>query len=213
MLLSDSEIVNALISEEIIITPLINSISQIGSTSIDVRLGTEFRLIRRIKQTHFDLSKSTQDITQQVKKYTERVQIEPLEAFILHPDEFALGCTLEYIKLSNTIAGRLEGRSTWGRAGLQVHSTAGLIDPGFEGIVTFELHNLGKLPLPLYAGARIAQISFHRCEEVMRGYDTKSEAKYQRSIEIKDTLFYQEYEYQQIEKMRKTKPYLVSDDG
>jgi dCTP deaminase len=207
VVLSDSEIVEALLKEEIIVTPLMNAKRQIGSSSIDVRLGTEFKLIRRIKQTHFDLSLPEDEITKQIREYTEVVHIEPMEAFILHPDEFALGCTLEYIVLPNNLAGRLEGRSTWGRAGLQVHSTAGLIDPGFEGILTFELHNMGKLPLPLYAGIRIAQISFHRCAPVAQSYMSKSEAKYARSTEIRDTMFYEEYEYRRIRKwLRRSKP-------
>ncbi len=91
---------------------------QIGASSIDVRLGTEFKLIRRIKQTHFDLQLTKDEIERQVGDYTEEVHIEPLESFFLHPGEFALACTLEYIVLANDIAGRLEGRSTWGRAGL-----------------------------------------------------------------------------------------------
>jgi dCTP deaminase len=198
MVLSDREIVEAIFKEEIIVTPLMNVEKQIGSSSLDVRLGTEFKLIRRIKQTHFDLSLPEDEITKQIREYTEVVHIEPLEAFILHPGEFALGCTLEYIILSNNIVGRLEGRSTWGRAGLQVHATAGLIDPGFEGILTFELHNTGKLPLPLYAGVRIAQIIFYRCMPVIQGYTRKSEPKYAKAMEIKDTMFYKEYEYQHI---------------
>jgi len=200
VVLSDREIVEALLNEDIIVTPLMNAKEQIGSSSIDIRLGTEFKLIRRIGQTHFDLSLPDNELSRQIREYTEVVHIEPLKAFILHPGEFALGCTLEYIVLPNNIAGRLEGRSTWGRAGLQVHSTAGFVDPGFEGILTFELHNMGKLPLPLYAGVRVGQISFHRCTPVMQDYVGKSGAKYARSMEIKDTVFYQEYEYQRIRK-------------
>lgn len=200
MVLSDREIVDALLKGEIIVTPLMNAEKQIGSSSIDVRLGTEFKLIRTIKQTHFDLSLPKEEIRRQVQEYTETVHIKPLEPFFLHPGEFVLGCTLEYIVLPDNIAGRLEGRSTWGRVGLQVHSTAGLIDPGYEGILTFELHNMGKLPLPLYAGVRIAQISLHRCTPVAQSYATKSEAKYAKSTEIRDTTFYEEYEYQQIQK-------------
>jgi len=198
MVLSDSDIVNLLMNGEIIVTPLINAEIQIGSSSIDVRLGTEFKLIRRIKQTHFNLKLPQSEIQKHIREYTENVHIQPREPFILHPGEFALGCTLEYISLPNNIAGRLEGRSTWGRAGLQVHSTAGLIDPGFQGIITFELHNLGKLPLPLFAGVRIAQIVFYPCNNVMRNYSEKTAAKYGKSLEIRDTMFYQEDEYKKI---------------
>lgn len=200
MVLSDRDIIEALLKGEIVVTPLLNAAEQIGSSSLDVRLGTEFKLIRRIKQTHFDLTLPEEKITRQIQEYTEVVHIEPLEAFILHPGEFALGCTLEYVVLPDTIAGRLEGRSTWGRAGLQVHSTAGLIDPGFEGVITFELNNMGKLPLPLYAGVRIAQIIFHRCTAVAQSYSRQAKAKYARSMEIKGTMFYKELEYRQTRK-------------
>lgn len=200
MVLSDWEIVIALLREEIIITPLMNARKQIGSSSIDLRLGTEFKLIRIVKQTHFDLSVPVEEISEQVKEYTEVIHVEPMQPFILHPGEFALGSTLEYITLPNNIAGRLEGRSTWGRVGLQVHSTAGLVDPGFEGTLTFELHNMGKLPLPLYPGVRIAQIIFHRCEPVFETYVLKNGCKYAKSKGTRDAMFYEDYEYEKIQK-------------
>jgi len=200
VILSDWEIIQALLKGEIILTPLLNSKEQIGTSSIDVRLGTEFKLIRIVKQTHFDLSISQEQIKKQIREYTEVIHVEPMQPFILHPNEFALASTLEYIILSNNTVGRLEGRSTWGRVGLQVHSTAGLIDPGFEGILTFELHNMGKLPLPLYPGVRIAQIIFYKCLPVAKKYIDKSGAKYAKGTDIKDTMFYEEYEYQRIQK-------------
>jgi dCTP deaminase len=198
MVLSDWEIVQALLGGKIIITPLLNAKKQIGASSVDVRLGTEFKLIRIVKQTHFDLSVTVEEIKEQVREYTEVVHVEPMNPFILHPNEFALASTLEYIILPNDIAGRLEGRSTWGRVGLQVHSTAGLVDPGFQGTLTFELHNMGKLPLPLYPGVRIAQISFHLCQPVSESYIEKSGAKYARSTGTKDAMFYEDYEYEKI---------------
>ncbi len=194
MILSDWEIVQALLKEEIIITPLLNAKKQIGGTSVDLRLGTEFKLIRIFKQTHFNMSKAKEHI----QEYTETIHVKPMEPFILHPGEFALGSTLEYVILSCSIAGRLDGRSTWGRAGLQVHSTAGLVDPGFQGTLTFELNNMGKLPLPLYPGIRIAQLCFYRCEPVTDIYVDKHGAKYAKSTGTKDTMFYEDYEYQQI---------------
>lgn len=200
MVLSDYEIVQALLNEDIIITPLINSAKQIGSSSVDLRLGTEFKLIRIVKQTHFDLSVPTEQIEEQVREYTEVVHVEPMQPFFLHPNEFALASTLEYLVLPRDIAGRLEGRSTWGRVGLQVHSTAGLVDPGFEGTLTFELNNMGKLPLPLYPGVRIAQIIFHRCSPVSEPYTKKVGAKYAKFIGTKYTMFYDDYEYQKIQR-------------
>lgn len=201
MVLSDKEIVRELLDEKIIITPLLRAKKQIGSSSIDVRLGTEFRYIKTAKQSHFDLSLTIQEIREQVDSYSEVVHMQPMQPFILHPNDFVLASTLEYIQLSPGIAGRLEGRSTWGRTGLQVHSTAGFIDPGFKGSLTYELHNMGKLPLPLFPGIRIGQISFHRMEtDVVEDYTKKEGAKYAGTTGTKNPLFYEDYEYEVIQK-------------
>ncbi|HQU46625.1 MAG TPA: hypothetical protein PK867_27710, partial [Pirellulales bacterium] len=102
------------------------------------------------------------------------------------------------LEIPDDLAGRLEGRSTWGRVGLQIHSTAGFVDPGFEGTLTFELHNMGKLPLPLYAGVRISQLSLHRCGGALEPYVSRPDAKYARSTGARNTMFYQDYEYDVI---------------
>jgi len=201
MVLSDKEIVRELLNEKIIVTPLLRAKKQIGSSSIDVRLGTEFRYIKTAKQSHFDLSLTIREIREQVDSYSEVVHMQPMQPFILHPNDFVLASTLEYIQLPPGIAGRLEGRSTWGRTGLQVHSTAGFIDPGFKGSLTYELHNMGKLPLPLFPGIRIGQISFHRMEtDVVEDYTKKEGAKYADTTGTKNPLFYEDYEYGVIQK-------------
>ena len=97
---------------------------------------------------------------------------------MLHPGEFALASTLEYISLPLDIAGRLEGRSSIGRLGLQVHATAGFVDPGFYGTLTFELINSGRIPLTLSPGERLGQICFFRVLDVQVGYADKLYAKY-----------------------------------
>ena len=207
MVLSDIDIVRELLNGTIIITPLMRVKKQIGSSSIDVRLGTEFRYIKIAKQSHFDLSLSKEEFQKQVANYSEVVHVQPMQPFILHPNDFVLASTLEYIKLSPGITGRLEGRSTWGRTGLQVHSTAGFIDPGFKGSLTYELHNMGKLPLPLFPGIRIGQISFHRMEsEVIEDYTKKEGAKYANTTGTKNPLFYEDYEYEVIQKYLSKEP-------
>lgn len=205
MVLSDKEIVRELLNGNITITPLLRAKKQINSSSIDVRLGTEFRYIKIVKQTHFDLSLSIEKIREQIENYSEVVHVHPMEPFILHPNDFVLASTLEYIILPHNITGRLEGRSTWGRTGLQVHSTAGFIDPGFEGSLTYELHNMGKLPLPLYPGIRIGQISFHRMESAVELYAQKEGSKYAKTTGTKNPLFYEDYEYQIIQKFLASK--------
>jgi dCTP deaminase len=198
MILSDIEIIKELVSGKLIVTPLLNGEVQIGSSSIDIRLGTEFRYIKTSKQTHFDLSLPVEKIKIQVEEYSEVVHIKPMESFILHPDDFVLASTLEYFVIPPYLTGRLEGRSTWGRAGLQVHSTAGYVDPGFEGGLTFELHNMGKLPLPLYPGIRIGQLSLHRIEKAETLYVNKKGSKYGRITGTKSSMFFEDYEYDVI---------------
>ena len=94
--------------------------------------------------------------------------LDPRIPFILHPGQFALGSTLEYIELPANIGAQLEGRSSWAREGLNVHSTAGLIHPGHRGVIVFELQNVGTHPLPLYAGTRVAQLLFYRLPNASR---------------------------------------------
>ena len=167
MILNELQIIERLSRDDktrISIKPLIYLRGQLGPSSIDVRLGTEFKVIRRQQYTHLDPLRKKQDIELDVKKYTEEVLVRfhpKYGGFVLHPGEFALGSTLEYICLPNDLAARLEGRSSWSRIGLQVHVTGGFIDPGFCGTITFELCNLGKVPLPLYVGLRVAQLAFY----------------------------------------------------
>ena len=200
MILNDRQIIEKILLKDIIITPLINPKVQIGSSSVDLRLGTKFKIIKITKYAFLDPAKNIDEIRKEVKNYTENIQIKPMEQILLHPKEFLLGSTLEYIKLSPNIAGRLEGRSTWGRVGLQIHSTAGFVDPGFEGTLAFELYNAGKTPLPLFAGIRIGQISFNECLTVIRPYNKNKKAKYAKSTEIIDSLFYEDIEYKIIQK-------------
>jgi dCTP deaminase len=92
--------------------------------------------------------------------HTELIEVEPDEAFILHPGEFVLGSTAEYVKLPNDLVARLEGKSSLGRLGLLIHSTAGYVDPGFEGHLTLELSNVANLPITIYPHMKMGQISF-----------------------------------------------------
>lgn len=200
MILNDREIIKRMLNNEIIITPLINPKIQIGSSSIDLRLGTQFKIIKITKHAYFEPNKEIEEIKRELLNYTENIHVAPMEPFILHPREFVLASTLEYIKLPPNLAGRLEGRSTWGRVGLQIHSTAGFVDPGFEGTLVFELYNAGKIPLPLFAGIRVAQISFYECSDATIPYNRKVEAKYSKSTEIVDALFFKDPEYKIIQK-------------
>jgi dCTP deaminase len=103
-------------------------------------------------------------VKQAQEDLTELVEVGA-EPFILHPGEFVLGSTLERVRLPDDLVGRLEGKSSLGRLGLLIHSTAGFIDPGFDGHVTLELSNVANLPITIYAGMKIGQLSFVQLSE------------------------------------------------
>ena len=122
-------------------------------SSVDVRCDHRFRVFHPGRYPFIDVKQPMPDLT-------ELVEIEDGRPFILHPGEFVLGATLERISLPDDLVARLDGKSSLGRLGLQVHSTAGLADPGFTGQITLELSNMTRLPISLYPGMRVAQLVF-----------------------------------------------------
>jgi dCTP deaminase len=198
-LLGKKEIVRRLTeknkTKRIIVSPILSS-SQIQPASLDIRLGPDFLIIKIGKITHLDPLRSPDSVKFEVERYTDKYKIlNKYERFILHPNEFILGCTLEYVQLPIDIAARLEGRSSWGRLGLMVHSTAGFIDPGFCGNITFELKNMGKVPVPLYPGIRMGQLSFFEVDN-----DEKYEGKYLESFGVIPSRYFDDYEFREIRK-------------
>ncbi|PYT91885.1 MAG: dCTP deaminase [Acidobacteria bacterium] len=161
MLLSETDIAKRLVEPDegkrLVVTPIVNAREQFGPSSIDVRLGTDFRRLENINRSQVALSEQFHD---EEEAYTKRVVLAAGQCFYLHPGEFVLASTLEYFKLPDDLAARIEGRSSWGRLGLLVHATAGFVDPGFAGALTFELSNAGRLPIELRPGLRIGQICF-----------------------------------------------------
>jgi len=120
--------------------------------SIDLRLGDSFRVFSNHKVTAIDLREMPANLT-------EEVVIGRDEPFVIHPGEFCLGRTLERVELPDDVVARVEGKSSLGRLGLIVHATAGFVDPGWKGTLTLELNNLTRVPIKLYAGLPIAQLS------------------------------------------------------
>ncbi len=155
MILSDRDIKKYLEEGKIVIEPL-NPEIQIQPSSVDLRLGNEFKVFRHMEKAFID------PFSDDVEKYTETIKIKDNEQFILHPREFVLACTLEHIELPNDLVARVEGRSSLGRLALLIHATAGYVDPGFKGQLTLELSNVGKMPIALRPGMRICQISFEK---------------------------------------------------
>jgi dCTP deaminase len=127
-------------------------------SSVDVRVDRWFRVFRNSRYPYID-------VKQEQEELTELVEIDDETPFILHPGEFVLGSTLERIQLPDDLVARLEGKSSLGRLGLLIHSTAGFIDPGWDGHVTLELSNVANLPITIYFGMKIGQISFVRMTE------------------------------------------------
>ena len=121
--------------------------------SVDLRLGDSFRVFHNHRATAIDLRDPPSNLT-------EEVVVPDGEAFVIHPGEFCLGRTLEWVRIPDDIVARIEGKSSLGRLGLIVHATAGFCDPGFEGTLTLELNNLTRVPIRLYPGLPIAQLSF-----------------------------------------------------
>lgn len=164
MRLSDIDIVRRLTDKDpgkrIVVTPMISAAEQIGPSSVDVHLGTEFMVVEQSDRQNFDPLTSMSKYQEWLKHLRVVNRYSLLDPFILHPSQFALGITLEFISIPDDIVGRIDGRSSWARQGLVVHSTAGDIHPGFRGFVVFELMNVGPVPILLYPGLAIAQLTF-----------------------------------------------------
>lgn len=151
MILSDRSIKEGIAAGRIAITPYDEAMVQ--PASYDIRLDTRFRVFRNYKYASID-PRAAQD------ELTELVTVREGEEFYVHPGEFMLGNTVERVALGDDLVARLEGKSSLGRLGLIVHATAGYIDPGFEGHITLELSNVANLPIRLYPGMKVGQISF-----------------------------------------------------
>ena len=153
MLLSDRDIQAAIAEGRLGIDPFDKAMVQ--PSSIDVRLDRFFRVFNNARYTHIDPAQQQDDLTTLVEPDGD-------DPFVLHPGEFVLGSTLEIVTIPDDMAARLEGKSSLGRLGLLTHSTAGFVDPGFSGHITLELSNVANLPITLYPGMKIGQISFLR---------------------------------------------------
>ncbi|BEH02378.1 MAG: dCTP deaminase [Propionibacteriaceae bacterium] len=151
MLLSDRDICAQVQAGRVSLDPW--DAAMVQPASIDVRLDRYFRIFENHRYDAIDPAADQSELTRMVSPDGD-------EPFVLHPGEFALGATYEYVTLPDDIAARLEGKSSLGRLGLLTHSTAGFIDPGFSGHVTLELSNMATLPIKLYPGMKVGQLCF-----------------------------------------------------
>ncbi len=153
MILSDRTIREEIDAGRIVIDPFDPSCVQ--PSSVDLHVDNQFRVFANSRYPYIDVKEEMPDLT-------ELVEVKPDEPFILHPGEFVLGSTAERIGIPNDLVARLEGKSSLGRLGLLIHSTAGYVDPGWDGYLTLELSNVANLPITLYPGMKIGQISFFK---------------------------------------------------
>ncbi|KAF0138076.1 MAG: dcd [Rhodospirillaceae bacterium] len=155
---------------------------EIGAVSVDLQLGATFRLFAPGKAAFVDLAPDRGEVNRgggEVNRLMEVIRIEPEEPFFLHSGAFALGMTHQRITLPDNIAGRLDGRSSLARVGLMVHATAHTIDPGWDGHITLEFFNCGRLPLALRTGMRICALSFESLlSPTSKPYASQPNAKY-----------------------------------
>jgi dCTP deaminase len=183
MVLSDRTIKEEIAAGRLVFDPYDETLVQ--PSSVDVRVDRSFRVFNNSRYPYIDVREPMENLT-------ELVTVEKDEPFVLHPGEFVLGQTLERVSLPDDLVARLEGKSSLGRLGLVIHSTAGFVDPGLEGNLTLELSNLATLPITIYHGMPIGQISFMRMDRpVEHAYgDREAGSKYQGQAEPTASRFY-----------------------
>lgn len=174
MILSDADIKKAIRNGSIKITPPPDYTLQLGACSLDLTLGNIYRVFNHSRTPFIDPynPKTFENITTEI-------EVGEGESFTLHPGEFILAQTAEYVELPDDLAGALEGRSSIGRLGIIIHSTAATVDPGWRGNITLELANMGRIPVLLYPGMRICSIAFTKLTSPAETpYFKKKGAKY-----------------------------------
>jgi dCTP deaminase len=186
MILSDRSIREEIDEGRIVIDPFDPDCVQ--PSSVDLHVDARFRTFHNARYPYIDVKRPMDDLT-------ELVQVNDGEAFILHPGEFVLGSTRERIVLPDDLVARLEGKSSLGRLGLLIHSTAGYVDPGWDGYLTLELSNVANLPITIYPGMKIGQISFFRLTSSADApYGSKATgSKYQGQRGPTPSRFYEEF--------------------
>ena len=174
--LSDRDIKKRIMDGSLVIDGV--DLNLITLASVDLKLGNKFKVFKTTQVTHIDTKES---IPADMMETNEKKDSEP---FILHPGEFVLGSTKEYVKMPEDLVGRLDGRSSLGRLGVVIHSTAGSVDPGFEGLLTLEIANISKIPVSLWPGSRVCRLTFDTLSSPSETpYNKRKESKYNKQQE------------------------------
>lgn len=179
MILSDRDIKAHIQKGDIVVTsPNNDHLANIGPSSLDLRLGGFFKIYNHSSHAVLDPKKP-----ETFKDVARMIEIEPGNAFVVQPGEFVLGVTLEKIKIADDLVARVEGRSSLGRLGIIIHSTAGFVDAGFEGTITLEITNINRMPVALYPGMRVCQLAFEQMTSSAEvPYQNKKGSKYQGQV-------------------------------
>jgi len=187
VVLSDRSIRAEIRAGRIVIEPFDPGLVQ--PSSVDLRVDRRFRVFHNARYPYID-------VRQPMEGLTELVEVAGDEPFILHPGEFVLGQTLERVVIPDDLVARLEGKSSLGRLGLLIHSTAGFVDSGFAGNLTLELSNVANLPITIYHAMPIGQISFMRMDSpVEHPYGSgEARSKYQDQAEPTPSRFHLNFE-------------------
>ena len=188
MILSDKDIKQYLNDKRIIIDPAPNFDEALSTASLDFRLGNTFRTFNHNQKPYIDVGDpdSFTDLTKEVV-------VPENEGFIIHPRDFVLGAMFEYIELPDDLVVRIDGRSSLGRIGIIVHSTAGHVDAGFKGNLTLEITNIGVMPVMLRPGMRICQLVFETLSsEVATTYTKRKNSKYAGKKTAYESMLWQE---------------------
>ena len=174
MILSDTDIAKKLKTKEIVISPMPDLDEVLGTVSIDLTLGNDFILYRSSSNSVIDA------VDKKIPEgLEEKITLSDKNTLIIRPRDFVLGSTYEKIELPKTLAGRLEGKSSLGRLGLVIHSTAGKVDPGFKGNLVLEITNIGTVPIVLHPRMRICQLLFEQLSQATsQSYSDRTSSKY-----------------------------------
>ncbi len=186
MLLNDKKIKEYIKSGKIVVDPFDENL--VGPSSLDIRIGFKFRVFKTINMEVLDIMNYNDDVlyriedknyTIHVGKYSDLYILKNENTpIVIHPGEFILASVYEYIRLPKNIAAQIHGRSSIGRLGLLIHTSAGWIDPGYGGHLTLEIINVNKFPIKIYPLTKVGQIVFYEIEDVEIPYDQRKSSKY-----------------------------------
>ncbi|MBI2543482.1 MAG: dCTP deaminase [Candidatus Aenigmarchaeota archaeon] len=189
MILSDREIKEYITNGKLKIDNMEDPHIQIQPSGVDLRLGNDFRMFKVISVPYIDPKHP-------IENYTELIKIEDDEPFILHPGEFVLASVKEHISMPLDLVGIIDGRSSLGRLGIAVHTTSAGVNPGWEGTLTLEVANIGKMPVALYAGMRVAKITFAKLtSEPEVPYGKRGNEKYQGQDSLDESKIFKDFKW------------------